>query len=218
MTQEQKEARERILAAAAKVFAVKGYGLAGVREIAQAADVNISMISYYFGGKEGVLKEIVNSTFARYTEMLEECIDVESDLETNIRCIARGLIRFFRERTEEAIVAFDIMPLTIPETVDLMTKWKMQLLQKIAPVFGKAGFGLQDPAAFGLAAGTMPVLVLTQFQGIYVINAAGKTGEVNEDYGMTFDDAYFDDYAEKMADFVLGGIERLQARRQGGAK
>jgi AcrR family transcriptional regulator len=222
MTLEQKEAKDRIMLAAAKVFANKGYGAAGIREIAQEANVNISMISYYFGGKEGVLKEIVNTTFRRYNEMLQECLDVEKDLETNIRCIAHGLIRFFRNHTEEAIVAFDVMPLTIPETIDLMTKWKLELLKDLAPIFGRAGFGLHDPAAFGLAASTMPVLVLTQFQGMYVLQATGKMGEVQQDYGMQFDDAYFDDYAEKMADFIMGGIERLMARqaqdRKGGGE
>jgi AcrR family transcriptional regulator len=213
MTQEQQQSKDRILHAAARVFANKGYGAAGIREIAEQAQVNVSMISYYFGGKENVLKEIVNGTFARYTAMLGDCLDEEKDLEANVRCVAHGLIRFFREHTEEAIVAFDVMPLTIPETVDLMTKWKLEMLQKLAGVFGKAGFGLHDPAAYGLAASTMPVLVLTQFQGIYVLQATGRAGQVKEQYGMEFDDAYYNDYAEKMADFVMGGIERLMAKQ-----
>jgi hypothetical protein len=117
-----------------------------------------------------------------------------------------------------AIVALDIMPLTIPATVDLMAKWKLELMQKLVGVFGKAGFGLHDPAAYGLAASTMPTLVLTQFQDIYMLEATGKTGKVKEDYGMESNDAYFNDYADKMADFVLGGIERLKSRHVGGAE
>jgi AcrR family transcriptional regulator len=218
VTSEQQKARDRILTAGAKVFATKGYGSAGVREIAQEAGVNVSMISYYFGGKEGLLKELVNQTLARYQETVVECLDPEQDLDTNIRCIAHALIRFFRDRTEQAIVAFDIMPLTIPETIDLMGKWKMELMKHLAPVFGKAGFGLHDPASLGLAASTMPVLVLTQFQGIYAMEATGRLEEITSRYGIKYDDAYFEDHAEKMADFVLGGIARLQARNTGGAK
>ncbi len=45
----------RILAAAQDVFAEKGYDAAGLREIAQAARANLSLISRYFGGKEGLL-------------------------------------------------------------------------------------------------------------------------------------------------------------------
>lgn len=213
MANELRESKQRILSAAARVFARKSYAAAGVREIAQEAGVNISMISYYFGGKEGVLKEIVNQTFARYEEMLKQCIDENKSIEENIRCVAHGLIRFFRERTEEAIVAFDIMPLTIPETIDLMAQWKLELLQLMGRVFGKAGFGLHDQASYALVAGTMPTLVLTLFQGIYVMEATGKLKELTGRYNLKFDDAYFEDYADKLADFMVGGINALKSRQ-----
>jgi AcrR family transcriptional regulator len=216
MTQEQRQAKQRILAAAAVVFARKGYGSAGIREIAQEASVNVSMISYYFGGKEGLLKEIISQTFARYMAMLDECLDPAEDLETNIRCVAHGLIRFFRERTEEAIVAFDIMPLTIPESLDLIAGFKLKILEKIGSVFTREGFGMDDPASYGLVAGTMPMLVLTHFQGLFAMRESSKLADLRDKYHLEYDDAYFNDYAEKMADFVLGGIERLKARQQGG--
>ena len=218
MTAEQKVAKSRILSAAAVVFARKGYGAAGIREIAREADVNISMISYYFGGKEGVLKEIIAQAFTRYMAMLDQCLDPARGLDENIRCVAHGLIRFFRERTEEAIVAFDIMPLTIPESLDLIAGFKLRILEKIGSVFAKEGFGMDDPAAFGLVAGTMPMLVLTHFQGLFAMQETNKLDDLREQYHLRYDDAYFEDYAEKMADFVLGGIERLKDRQQGGAK
>ena len=45
----------RLLDAAEKVFARAGYDGASVREIAEAADANVSLINRYFGGKEGLL-------------------------------------------------------------------------------------------------------------------------------------------------------------------
>ena len=196
----------------------KGFGAAGIREIAQEAGVNVSMISYYFGGKEGVLKEIINSTFARYVAMVEECVDPEKGFEENIRCFAKGLVAFFQERTTEAIVAFDVMPLTIDESIDLIAKWKLKLLERIGPVFARAGFGLEDAASYSLAAGTMPTLVLTHFQGLFAMKETSKLDDIEEKYNLQYNEAYFDDYAEKMADFVLGGIERLKARNAGGAE
>lgn len=50
--------RERILAAAAAVFAEHGYAGARVRDIASRAGVNAQLISYYFGGKLGLYREI----------------------------------------------------------------------------------------------------------------------------------------------------------------
>ena len=51
--------RERILDAALREFADKGYAGARVRQIAERAGVNAQLISYYFGGKEGLYGELV---------------------------------------------------------------------------------------------------------------------------------------------------------------
>ncbi len=49
--------REALLAAAAKVFSAKGYEGATVKDLADAAGANVSLVSYYFGGKEGLYRE-----------------------------------------------------------------------------------------------------------------------------------------------------------------
>ena len=51
--------RARILQAAGPVFAEKGYRKATVREICQAAGVNLAAINYYFGDKERLYIETV---------------------------------------------------------------------------------------------------------------------------------------------------------------
>lgn len=54
-----KGAKERLLAAAAKVFACHGFDRASTRQVVQEAGVNISAIPYYFGGKEGLYSSII---------------------------------------------------------------------------------------------------------------------------------------------------------------
>jgi AcrR family transcriptional regulator len=51
--------RQRIMDAALAEFAAKGFAGARVREIAQRAGVNAQLISYYFGGKEGLYNELM---------------------------------------------------------------------------------------------------------------------------------------------------------------
>ena len=46
--------RAALVAAALKLFGDKGFEAASTREIAAAAEVNIAMIAYHFGGKEGL--------------------------------------------------------------------------------------------------------------------------------------------------------------------
>jgi AcrR family transcriptional regulator len=72
MTQKPKDmedTREKLIAAAKTVFAENGYGGATVKEIADQAGVNISLISYHFNGKEGLLRACVEQ-FGR--ERLQE--------------------------------------------------------------------------------------------------------------------------------------------------
>lgn len=54
-------AKKCILEAAVKLFAKLGLDKCSTREIAKESDSNISLISYYFGGKEGLYKEVMRN-------------------------------------------------------------------------------------------------------------------------------------------------------------
>jgi TetR/AcrR family transcriptional regulator, fatty acid metabolism regulator protein len=51
--------REIIISTAMKLFAQKGFEGTSVREIAAGANVNLAMISYYFGSKEKLFENLV---------------------------------------------------------------------------------------------------------------------------------------------------------------
>jgi AcrR family transcriptional regulator len=61
--------RARILEAAAAEFGAKGYAATRTSDIAARAGVNKQLISYYFGGKEGLYKEIATSWHHDAAEM-----------------------------------------------------------------------------------------------------------------------------------------------------
>lgn len=60
------KARERLLGEAVRLFAEQGFARTSTRTIAQAAGVNISAISYYFGDKEGLYRSAFYEPFAAY--------------------------------------------------------------------------------------------------------------------------------------------------------
>ena len=58
--------REHILIVAEKLFGDHGFDGTSVRDIAQHANVNLAMISYYFGSKEKMLEALLELR-ANYT-------------------------------------------------------------------------------------------------------------------------------------------------------
>lgn len=65
METELNEKQLQIMKKALEVFAEKGFDSASVRDIAQRAEVNVAMISYYFGSKEKLLEAIfMNNTYS----------------------------------------------------------------------------------------------------------------------------------------------------------
>ncbi len=52
------EARSRLLLAALRLFAEKGFAKTSTREIAQSAGVNLAAIKYYFGDKAGLYRVV----------------------------------------------------------------------------------------------------------------------------------------------------------------
>lgn len=54
------DVRDRLIAAGRKHFLRLGYDKATIREIAAEAHVNHALVKYYFGGKEGLLKAVLD--------------------------------------------------------------------------------------------------------------------------------------------------------------
>jgi AcrR family transcriptional regulator len=53
-----RETRDRILDAAERLFAERGYDAAPIREITAEAGVNVASVNYHFGGKEALYNEM----------------------------------------------------------------------------------------------------------------------------------------------------------------
>ncbi|MFK4985547.1 TetR family transcriptional regulator, partial [Klebsiella pneumoniae] len=55
---EHSDKKEQILAVAERLFSEQDFDAVSVRDIAKEANVNVAMISYYFGSKEKLLEEL----------------------------------------------------------------------------------------------------------------------------------------------------------------
>ena len=71
--------KNRILAAATTLFAKKGFDGTSIREICKAADVNICMISYYWGGKQELYQGIIDNLIENQIEYSKSFLDLNKN-------------------------------------------------------------------------------------------------------------------------------------------
>lgn len=69
---EKVDKRAHILSVAEELFAENGFDGTSVRDIAQQANVNLAMISYYFGSKEKLLEALIADRAGYTLGILEE--------------------------------------------------------------------------------------------------------------------------------------------------
>ena len=68
MTRPSEITRQRILKAAERLFADRGYEETSVRAVVAKARVNQAAINYHFGGKDGLYREVLRTAFRALTE------------------------------------------------------------------------------------------------------------------------------------------------------
>jgi AcrR family transcriptional regulator len=68
----EKKAKEKIIDAALEQFYHQGFAGTTVRQIAKEADVNVALISYYFGGKKGLLEQLMVQFYEGYFLTIEK--------------------------------------------------------------------------------------------------------------------------------------------------
>lgn len=121
--------REKILLTALQLFANQGYERTTVRQIAKAAEVNISAISYYFGDKSGLYK-------AAYTEPMGSPIDdipLFDKPEFTLNEALWGLFSGFIQPMKQGELVQQCMRLHMREMVEPTGVWSEMIDHEITP-------------------------------------------------------------------------------------
>ena len=81
---------------AAPLFAQKGFAAVSVKELAEAAEVNIALISYYFGGKEKLYAAILEAQFDLVDNIIASIRKEESCPIERIRHFAQKFVKLHK--------------------------------------------------------------------------------------------------------------------------
>jgi AcrR family transcriptional regulator len=97
-----------IFEVAEKLFSEYGFDGTSIRTIAKEAEINIAMISYYFGSKDKLLEQLINFKTADFTQELEAILKSSQDYFFKVEQIITLIIkRVHKNRKIYKIIHFE---------------------------------------------------------------------------------------------------------------
>lgn len=108
--------KEKVVEAASLLFYQKGFDGTSVRDIANKANVNVSLISYYFNGKQGLLEYAVTNYYETYITLIKEELGKNAALDelSQLKNLIYAIIKYKMEYYQ--LTAFIQRELTLDST------------------------------------------------------------------------------------------------------
>lgn len=208
--------RERLIAAAGELFAERGFRATTARDIAQRAGVNLAAANYYFGSKKELYLEVLRANFAQISAMLARRGGSRPAAEIDRLgrpAIVQMLVRRIQVMLEiligpppgqhgalmqrEMIDPSEALPLIVDEFIGPMTLETERIVARLAPGLEprhveRCALSIIGQAVFYRFA--MPALLLQK-----------RLKSYPRGFGP--------DLAQHIAEFSLGGMERVAARK-----
>jgi AcrR family transcriptional regulator len=216
------EAKKRIFDTAVRLFARKGYAAVGIREIAKEANVQISMINYYYDGKISILKAIMDEYYTKYGVATGTIGDDNTPLEERVRIIIHNMVTFYRENADLANAAFCAIPVDIPEIIDYRIKWFESSRKKADALFRILGLNPNDVIQTAVLKGMLGSIIGNFFRARYCCDRMAEEPNPSEhvkehfkhdDHSIPLDDTFFEKYIDCLTSVYLYGINALRKKK-----
>jgi AcrR family transcriptional regulator len=206
--------RDRLLEAAGRLFAERGYRGATLREIAEAAGANLAAANYYFGSKERLYVEVARGVFERLERRLaergaaageEELAGLpRAELAARLRARVRTMLGTLLEEEpihaalmqRELLDPSDALPLIVRRWIDPLRRAMDRVVAHLAP-----GLSADDVQRCSFSVVGQVSFYLTHRPAVLLMMGRGAWPR-----------GFADAAADHITEFTLGGIERLAER------
>ncbi len=150
------DAKQRIVDAALKEFAVEGYGGARMDKIAKTAGINKAMIFYYFNSKDNLYKSVLKEVMLKIFGSMSALLAQESSAESFLEKMPQTQITFLSKNQDFIrIIALDLIrsPQNIKDFFkeffkDRYDKGPGKLMEKVAVWYKNGEVSEKDPMQF----------------------------------------------------------------------
>ncbi|PSL44848.1 TetR family transcriptional regulator [Chitinophaga niastensis] len=138
--EEYNEKQLSIIIVAERLFADQGFHGTSVRDIAQEADVNIAMISYYFGSKDKLLESVFRYRMEASRKFINELVqnDTMEPLEKINSLIDRYINKMLGEQHFHCIMNREQLNKEKSPVRDLIWELKREMLGLMQPIVTRA--------------------------------------------------------------------------------
>jgi TetR/AcrR family transcriptional regulator, regulator of cefoperazone and chloramphenicol sensitivity len=200
------ETRQRLLNAAGRLFAERGFKDVPIREICREAGANVAAVNYYFWDKAGLYRELlahmIDVTWRREREQLEQDLNGKAPEEKLYVYVRRFISDLVKEPDEQSIV---LQQLTSREMVDPSPEFEVVFEKGMRPNFQLlcrivseiAGVPPDDPRVVNCTNSTM---------GRCLLYGSAKKLSKYFAPGVEFTPAIVDGIALHVTQFSLAGI------------
>lgn len=199
-----RETRERLLAAAERLFAERGFKKVTVREICRAARANVAAVNYHFGDKLGLYREVLQSAIGAIRDTTDQA-RVAGEGQTPEEQLRRYIVIFLRRvlaaKSEpiHQLLAREVSDPTpaLDDVVEQAIRPRIELLSRvIGDIIGC------DPD---------DLRVLRCVGSIQAQSLVFRPNPIAARLGLAFDPtpALIDEAAGHIAEFSIGGVRAI---------
>jgi AcrR family transcriptional regulator len=185
-----------------KLFAEKGFDGTSIREIAKAADINVAMVSYYFGSKEKLLEAIILYRVSAFGVMLENLQNESiSPVEKVKKYIAFYIKRIYENKDIYQILHFEIVNQKRRSDFPFFSEIKRKNLQLLENIIAEG----KDNDIFKPKCNTVliPTLIIGTFSQFYN-NKKFYQEMMNLKDEAAFEHYILNDFIEDITNVILG--------------
>jgi AcrR family transcriptional regulator len=203
--EEARAAPDRLLEAAERLFLERGYDGVSVRELTEAAGVNVASVNYYYGGKQGLFVESLRMWFRKAA--VRRITALKQGAGSGARPDLRGALRQYLDVTFREMLSCKKTGQILKIADNESTAYRVMvdvIIEEMARPLREALGGMIRVAEPSVTDERV-VLCLTSIMGQVLHFVQGREF-IERMTGRTYDEAFMAAMLDHMADFSFRGI------------
>lgn len=208
MAQENKhydQTRERLLDAAQRLFAEKGYNAVSVREITKAAGASLAAVNYHFRSKKDLYMEVFRQRWQKQSERLRApMLELKARDDLTPEIVVRSIIKMFLETSVSDEERHRHGQLIMREMVSPTEVFEVMVESQMRPFVEDVAQLLARATGKKAVSDRLRICALSLMgQGVYFNSTKPAISRIT---GRAYDDAFIAELVEHVTRITMVGI------------